>query len=71
MFIVFIQRVMCFYWCFENRSKSDDTGMSLRRLKPASANSGVPARKPLGYADYCVPAAVSSLRLALHHFSIF
>ena len=71
LFIIFIQRVMCFYWCFEIRTKSDDTGMSLRRLKPTSANSCVPARNPLGCAGDCAPAPIGGLRLALHHFSIF
>ena len=71
VFVVFVQSVMNFFWCFENRTESDDAHMPLGRLKSTSANSCVPARKPLGYVGYYAPAPVSGLRLALHHFSTF
>jgi len=40
----------------------------VRRLKPTSANSCVPARNPLGHVGYYAPAPACELRLALHHF---
>ena len=49
VFVVFVQSVMNFFWGFENRPQSDDAHMPLGRLKSTSANSCVPARKPLGY----------------------
>ncbi len=60
----------------QNRSnlvatECEDTNMPLRSLNPKSANSGVAARKPLGYVGYYAPAQVYELRLAFHHFSNF
>ncbi len=47
----------------QNRSnlvatECEDTNMPLRSLTPTSANSGVAARKPLGYVGYYAPATV-------------
>jgi hypothetical protein len=71
VFIVIIEWVVIFLWQFATLTENDDTDRPILRFKPTSANSCVPARKPLGYVGDYASAPICGLRLALHHFSIF
>ncbi len=62
VFIIFIQHVMKFFWCFKNRIESVDADKPWVRLKSTSANSNVAVRYRLVTYATTVPRRFEGCR---------